>query len=292
MIRIAGTVFSVLAGLAFGSFLNICLSLWLAAKDAASARLGGRDDESKPSWSEGLTFLGRLRSAHRSTTGSLVLDRRSALVILSVGAIWGLLGWRLMGLIVDPLFGPPSLDTLPFLNLEYTAGTMLFCLALVGLATLDTARFRGATFVTLPGVAVGIVFYVYTSERMVSFFVAETSPLRDIGERFIAVLAAAGLILLLRLVYWLVLRREGIGLGDVGLMAMLAAWLGLQGAILALATGILLGVFASIAILLTRRLRRSENAWALSPLPLGAFLCTGGIVSCLWGPQILATYLR
>ena len=48
---------------------------------------------------------------------------RYPLVELSVGAIWGLLAWRLMDLIVNTRYG----FALPYLNLEYTAGIMIFC---------------------------------------------------------------------------------------------------------------------------------------------------------------------
>src|ERR1700733_3892766 len=252
MIRTLGTVFAILAGLAFGGFLNVCLSRWLAGENVLRARLHLGTQDYRRGWWENLSFI----------------NWRSPLVILSVGAIWGLLGWRLMGMLVDPLFGPASLASLPYLNLEYTAGTMLFCLALVGLASVDAKHFGPANLVTLPGVAVGIVFYVYTSERMVSLFVAEANPLREIGQRLIAVLVAAGLILTLRLVYWLLIRREGIGLGDVGLMAMLAAWLGLQGAILALAMGICLGILATI-VAFSRMYLHSTCGWAIGPLSLG-----------------------
>ena len=38
--------------------------------------------------------------------------------------------------------------------------------------------------------------------------------------------------------------------------------------------------------------RTDKNAWALQKLPLGTFLCIGGIVSALWGQPIIAAYLR
>ena len=59
-------------------------------------------------------------------------------------------------------------------------------------------------------------------------------------QRFLAILAAAALILLIRWLYWLIRHREGIGLGDAKLMALLAAWLGLPGALLAFALGVIL----------------------------------------------------
>ena len=48
----------------------------------------------------------------------------------------------------------------------------------------------------------------------------------------LAILVAAAVILLTRWIYWLLRHREGVGLGDAKLMAMLAAWLGLPGALL------------------------------------------------------------
>ncbi len=106
------------------------------------------------------------------------------------------------------------------------------------------------------------------------------------------ILAAAGLILLIRWIYWLIRRREGIGLGDAKLMAMLAAWLGLPGALFAFCLGVVLGAVAAIVLLAVPSTRKRSEGWALTKLPLGTFLCVGGIVSGLWGEQIIAAYLR
>src|SRR5579863_6888049 len=44
-------------------------------------------------------------------------------------------------------------------------------------------------------------------------------------------------------------RREGIGLGDAKLMALLGAWLGLSGALLSFAVGVLLGAIFALVVL-------------------------------------------
>jgi leader peptidase (prepilin peptidase)/N-methyltransferase len=174
---------------------------------------------------------------------------RYPVVELSVGAIWGLLGWRLMDMLINTRFG----FTLPYLNLEYTAGIMVFCWTLVGIATLDAKSFNLSDLVTLPGVAIGIVFYILTSEQMVWFFVTEPTPLtRNLAERLIAVVAAAGLVLLIQWVYWLIRRQKILGLGEANLMAMLAAWLGLPGALLAFGIGVLIGTVALLTFLAGR----------------------------------------
>jgi leader peptidase (prepilin peptidase)/N-methyltransferase len=111
-------------------------------------------------------------------------------------------------------------------------------------------------------------------------------------DRFLEILAAAGIILLIRWLYKLIRHREGLGLGDAKLMALLAAWLGLPGALLAFALGAILGAFAGLALLAVPSARTNSQSWATSKLPLGTFLCIGGVVSSLWGQPIIAAYLR
>jgi leader peptidase (prepilin peptidase)/N-methyltransferase len=81
------------------------------------------------------------------------------------------------------------------------------------------------------------------------------------------------------------------GLGDAKLMAMLAAWLGLKGALLSLGLAALLGTLVALVLLAMPKMRQ-EGGWAQQKLPLGTFLCVGGIVSALWGQPIIAAYLR
>jgi len=122
----------------------------------------------------------------------------------------------------------------------------------------------------------------------------------EIGMRYaypaiylvLGILAAAALILLIRWIYWLIRRHEGIGLGDAKLMALLAAWLGLPGALLAFALGVVLGSIAALVLLAIPNAKTQSESWAATKLPLGTFLCIGGIVSSLWGQPIIAAYLH
>ena len=101
----------------------------------------------------------------------------------------------------------------------------------------------------------------------------------------------AWLILLIRWVYWLIRRREGLGLGDAKLMALLAAWLGFPLALLSLSLGVVLGALLALFVLVIPR-PESDEQWALLKMPLGTFLCIGGIISALWGQAIIAAYMR
>jgi leader peptidase (prepilin peptidase)/N-methyltransferase len=75
-------------------------------------------------------------------------------------------------------------------------------------------------------------------------------------------------------------------------MALLAAWLGLPCALLAFVLGVVLGALFALGQLAIPATRNQPERWAMSKLPLGTFLCIGGIVSSLWGQTILAAYRR
>jgi leader peptidase (prepilin peptidase)/N-methyltransferase len=165
---------------------------------------------------------------------------------------------------------------------------------LVGLAALDAEHLWLPNALTLPGALLGFVWWL-TQEIQLKWALHIPRLFRDeaeeAGKRLLAIFASAALILLIRWIYWLARRREGIGLGDAKLMALLAAWLGLPGALFAFGLGAILGAAAALALLVFPSARRESEDWSATKLPLGTFLCIGGIVSCLWGQQIIAAYL-
>jgi leader peptidase (prepilin peptidase)/N-methyltransferase len=111
-----------------------------------------------------------------------------------------------------------------------------------------------------------------------------TGPEALIGGRLVAILGAAALLLVIRKAYKLLRNREGMGLGDVKLLAMIAAFLGFWPAILALFAGVLTASVYGIALLL----RGKANA--ATRLPFGSFLATGGLLSALFGPVLIDRY--
>jgi leader peptidase (prepilin peptidase)/N-methyltransferase len=286
MIRILATVFAGLMGLAFGSFLNVCLSRWPEGESVVAPRSHCSRCARTLSWWENLPLVSWLALRGRCRTCKAWIGWRTLLVEAAVGGLWALVGWRLAGqfLLAD---GP---STLPPMSLADAIGLPIFCWLLVGLAALDAEYLWLADAVTLPGIALGFAYSFYWAGQSGWRFVLSAAFWTAFGERALVVVAAAGLILLIRWLYWLVRRREGIGLGDAKLMAMLAAWLGLPGALLAFVLGVSLGTVVAL-ILLVKPASSDEN-WSAKKLPLGTFLCAGGIVSALWGQPLIAAYLR
>jgi leader peptidase (prepilin peptidase)/N-methyltransferase len=298
MIRIVGTIFAGLLGLAFGSFLNVCLSRWPEGESVVRPRSHCRDCDHALAWWENLPLLSWLALRGRCRKCGAWIGLRYPLVELAIGVLWA---WIASGAYPDV----PG-DFVPSQLLVYVFALrilqMFLMWLLVAMAVLDAEHFWLPNFLTIPGTAIGLA-----SATLDPFILVKLDPLTGLpltegmdGMRFGlwtpgiirlgGILIAAGLMLLIRWLYKLIRKREGMGLGDVKLMAMLAAWLGLPGALLAFGLGAVLGAFAAL-VLLAVPARDSESG-AATKLPFGTFLCIGGIVSSLWGEQMIAAYLH
>jgi leader peptidase (prepilin peptidase)/N-methyltransferase len=99
-----------------------------------------------------------------------------------------------------------------------------------------------------------------------------------------AIIAAAGIVLLIRWLYKKLRGKEGLGLGDAKLMAMVAAFLGFWPAVLAACVGVIL--CACYAVVLVAR-RRADGQ---TRLPLGSFLSIGGLITALFGGPLIEWY--
>jgi leader peptidase (prepilin peptidase)/N-methyltransferase len=111
-----------------------------------------------------------------------------------------------------------------------------------------------------------------------------TGPEHLVFGRLAAIAGAALLLLAIRAIYKAVRRREGLGLGDVKLLAMIAAFLGFWSAMVALFAGVILCMAYAITLIAQRK------AHSLTRLPLGTFLAIGGLIAALFGTPLIAWY--
>jgi leader peptidase (prepilin peptidase)/N-methyltransferase len=299
MIRILGTILAGLLGLAFGSFLNVCLSRWPEGESMVKPRSHCRGCGRTLAWWENVPVVSWVALRGRCRTCGVWIGWRYPVVELGVGALWAFTMWRVLPAALSPDL---SLIEAPLVflytsGLDIAFGRLVLYLALVALAVLDAEKLWLPNWITFPGIALGIL--LNCSHFVLADWLAEgdttglpgTIAVSLLGET-VPPLACTGLILLIRWVYWLIRRREGIGLGDAKLMAMLGAWLGLSGALLSFGIGVVLGAAFAIVALALPAARRGSESWAVSKLPLGSFLCIGGIISALWGQPIIQLYRR
>ncbi len=104
-----------------------------------------------------------------------------------------------------------------------------------------------------------------------------------------ALLGAAAGYLSLWSVFWLfklLTGKEGMGRGDFKLLAALGAWCGIKGVFPIVLISALLGAVIGSAWLLLRGRDRA------TPIPFGPYLAIAGWIQLMWGPQLIAAYLR
>ncbi len=151
------------------------------------------------------------------------------------------------------------------------ASRLVFTAMLIVLFGTDYDTQRLPNVITLPGIVVGLVFSLFTSPGIVASLIG-------------AALGAA-ILLAVRWVWRKLRGFEGMGLGDVKMLAMIGAFLGWRQIWVVLFVASLTG--ATIGLLLTTRHGRSMQ----TRLPFGTFLAIAAYVASIVGERLLSWYL-
>jgi leader peptidase (prepilin peptidase)/N-methyltransferase len=166
------------------------------------------------------------------------------------------------------------------------------CALLIVLTATDIRERLLPNLVNLVGFAIGIVISFFTlptdgaalwiSNRLFDF--PPPRPVISFADALLGALAGAGLLWIVGEGYFRLRGKEGMGLGDVKMMGMVGAFLGLKRTLLTVLVGSLLGsVIGIIIVLVTRKGRDYE-------LPFGAFLGAGAILTIFFGSPLLTWY--
>lgn len=130
---------------------------------------------------------------------------------------------------------------------------------------------------TLPGLVMGLIFALTLLRRQD----LDQALLRSL----IGIAVGGGSLLVISLGYKLVRGVEGMGGGDVKLMAMVGAFLGPKLALLTILTASVAG--GIIGLLLVRRSPERMKA----AVPFGVFLSPAAIFCLLWGEVVIEAYV-
>jgi leader peptidase (prepilin peptidase) / N-methyltransferase len=295
-------------GLLFGSFLNVCISRLPRHQSIVHPRSKCPRCSATIRWYDNIPILSWLLLRARCRDCKASIPWRYPLVELGV-AIWFLEIGRTIARAIAFRVGPPRDLAGWYINFGIEEmGLLVLGFLLIGLMVMDWQTMILPDSFTLSGIALALflvctraVFLGPNEDQVVlsNHHIQLTSPggVTDHGNLFFtgpehlifgrvaAVCGAALLLLLIRWTYRALRHREGMGLGDVKLLAMIAAFLGFWPAILSLFLGTLAAAVYG-AILLAR-----GRAGATSRLAFGSFLCIGGLVSALFGNHLINMYI-
>ncbi len=103
-------------------------------------------------------------------------------------------------------------------------------------------------------------------------------------EALIGLLVGGGTLLCIALVYYFITKREGMGMGDVKLLAMIGAFFGWKSLIFILLIGSFAGAVVGIAAMV---IQKKDTKYAV---PFGPFLSAAAVAYIFWG-QAFASML-
>jgi leader peptidase (prepilin peptidase)/N-methyltransferase len=125
--------------------------------------------------------------------------------------------------------------------------------------------------ITLPGIVIGFLFSLF----------APPGP----RDSFIGILLGGGVLYGIAAAYYLVRREEGMGMGDVKMLAMIGAFLGWRAVLLTLVLSSFVGAIVGMALL------SAKKEGLKYALPFGTFLALAAFVAMLFGEPWIAWYL-
>jgi len=151
-------------------------------------------------------------------------------------------------------------------------GESIFVSLLILIAFIDLDTFTIPNILSLPGIAAGLAFSFLT-------------PRLSWQDSLLGILLGGGFLYAVAVAYQFFRRQEGLGGGDIKLLAMIGAFLGSAGVLFTIMLASVVGAMAGIAVM------RRTRAGLTAMVPFGPFLSLGAICYLVWGQSLVHWYV-
>jgi leader peptidase (prepilin peptidase)/N-methyltransferase len=151
-----------------------------------------------------------------------------------------------------------------------------FVAALIGITVIDLYHQIIPDVISLPGIGVGL---------LASLVIPKFTLFDSLIDSLAGILLGGGSLFLVATLYEWIFKREGMGGGDVKLLAMIGAFLGWKAVILTILLSSLIGSITGITIMI---LKGKGFKYAI---PFGPFLSLGAVISLYYGENLMRWYL-
>jgi len=148
----------------------------------------------------------------------------------------------------------------------------LFASAMIALGFIDYNHQILPDLITMPSLASVLVYGFF--RRDMSF-----------RQVLIGAVVGSGFLLFVYGAYFLVRRKEGLGMGDVTMLLVIGAFLGWLPTILTLILASFVGAAVGVFFIMVRK---KDMQFAL---PFGTFLAPAAFAALIWGEKIISAYL-
>ena len=170
----------------------------------------------------------------------------------------------------------PAVFLLLYAHYGRTAGipfiaSCLFASAMIVLGFIDYYHQILPDEITLPGLVLALGYGLVRQDM-------------SFRQALIGAAVGAGFLLFVYGAYFLVRRKEGLGMGDVTMLLVIGAYAGWLPTVLTLILASFAGALVGVYFI---AFRKKDMQFAL---PFGTFLAPAAVVALLWGERIITTY--
>lgn len=268
-------VLAGLFGLLIGSFLNVCIYRWPRDLSVVRPRSACTACDQPIAWYDNVPVLSFLMLRGRCRQCRTRIHWRYPVVEL--------------------------ITALSFAYFAHKSGVSLeaakycvFAAILIALVFCDLDMLLLPDEFTLGGLVIGLGFALLvpvpdtTFHAIASLFGAlPAGRMGMLGEALLGAIVPAGAIWLGGWLFEKLRHKEGLGFGDVKMLAMVGAFLGIRGALLTIVLGALAGSVIGLIFI-----KATGKDPANYPLPFGSFLGAAALVAAIEGQSVIGWYVE
>lgn len=244
-------LYALLMGLCIGSFLNVVIYRLPLGQSLVSP--GSRCPKCgyELRWFDNVPVLSWVTLAGKCRQCRAPISAQYPIVELVTGLLFVLVAWLTP---VEPLL----------------FSRLILVAILVALFGIDLEHQILPNSITLPGILVGLMFSTIAPPGLKDALIGTV-----LGAAILYGIAAA---------YYAVRREEGLGMGDVKMLAMIGAFLGWKAVLVTLVLSSFSGAAIGVGLIAAQR-----GGMKLA-LPFGTFLALGALAAMLVGDPLIAWY--
>ena len=241
-------------GLIFGSFFNVCIFRIPIKISIVSPPSHCPNCSNNINWYDNIPILSYIILKGKCRYCKKKISMRYPFIELFTSIVFVLVGYK---------FGL-SIPLIPYL---------IFVSSLIVISLIDYDYKIIPNVITYPGMILGLLF---------SFI--PKMPINFISS-IIGLISCFILFELIAILSRKIWKKEGMGGGDIKLIAMIGAFLGWRRAFFTIFCASLLGSICGMSLILTHKKNRNDV------IPFGPFLCIGAFIALLYGQEIINWYL-
>ncbi len=246
-------IFAFVFGAVVGSFLNVCICRLPEDKSIVFPPSACPKCGYQIRWFDNIPIISFLLLRAKCRSCKVPISWRYPLVEALNGVLTLCLFMK---------FGP----TLAFLAL------FIFCSSLVVITFIDLDHQIIPDEISLPGIVIGFIFALFL-------------PWGGWQSSLLGILCGGGSLFLVAFGYEKLTGKEGMGGGDIKLLAMMGAFLGWRSILFIIFSASVVGSVIGIAAML---IQKKDGKLAI---PFGPFLAFGAVLYIFYGRQIIQWYL-